>query len=376
MKKIIHFSTLHPRSDTRIRIKETATLAAHLDAEVFFFVQDGKGNDLGAADGVKTIDTGAPARGRLARMTKGSWRMYRAVRRARPDIAHFHDPELIPVALLLKLSGIKIIYDVHEDLPRQILDKFWISPVLRKPVAYAAALIEWIAGKSFDHIILAAPVLSRRFPARKSTVIFNYPKLGELTREDSIPYQERRPLFAYVGGITKTRGSLEMVRAMSYASAPDAKLALGGPIQPETHLQELEQIPEWTRTEYLGILSRAGVAELLGTVRAGLVVLHPTDSYLASYPVKMYEYMMVGLPIIASDFPLWRSILDGVDCAVFVDPENPAEISDAMNWILHNPEEAEKMGMRGQNAVKDRFNWEREAESLLAVYRKILTKGK
>lgn len=372
MTTIIHFTTVHPRTDTRIRIKEAATLARELDADVCLYVQDGLGDEHDEAASIRIVDTGMRPGGRLARMTKGAWRMYRAVRRARPAIAHFHDPELIPVGLLLKLSGIKVIYDVHEDLPRQIQAKHWIKPVLRKAFGFGATAIEWVAGKSFDHLVLAAPVLSSRFPAGKSTVIFNYPRLGELTCEESIPYQDRKPWFGYVGGITETRGSVEMVRAMSYVNAPDAKLVLGGPMQPEMHIDDLEQMPEWSRTQYLGILSRAGVADLLCSVRAGLVVLHPTESYLASYPVKMYEYMMAGLPIIASDFPLWRNILDGVDCAIFVDPQDPKAIAEAMHWLLSHPDEAEAMGQRGQRAVQERFNWSAEGEKLVDTYRQLL----
>ena len=180
MRALIHFTTVHPRGDTRIRVKETASLVEGMGGGVALYVQDGRGAECDEVSGVEIVDTGPPPRGRARRMVLGVWRMYRAVRSARPQVAHFHDPELIPVGLALKLSGIKVVYDVHEDVPRQILGKHWISPWLRRPVAWAAGAFEWLA---------------------------------ELVAPDPLPYTVRAPHFAYVGGMTGIRGSREMVEA-------------------------------------------------------------------------------------------------------------------------------------------------------------------
>src|SRR5680860_1642954 len=123
--RIAHLTTVHPRSDTRIFVKEATALAAAGTSEMLMLVQDGLGSVRDSAHDVNVVDVGWPPRNRLARMTLGSWRMWRNVRAARPAVAHFHDPELIPVGLALKLSGVRVIYDVHEDVPRQILDKYW-----------------------------------------------------------------------------------------------------------------------------------------------------------------------------------------------------------------------------------------------------------
>ena len=98
---IIHFTTVHLRSDTRIRVKQVATLARHWPGQVALYVQDGLGDERDDLNGFAIHDTGPRPKGRLRRMTLGAFRMYRAIRRARPRIAHFHDPELLPWALLL-----------------------------------------------------------------------------------------------------------------------------------------------------------------------------------------------------------------------------------------------------------------------------------
>ena len=368
----IHFTTVHPRGDTRIRVKETASLVEGLEADVSLLVQDGKGPECDEVSGVTIEDTGSPPRGRARRMVVGAWRMYRAVRLARPHVAHFHDPELIPVGLALKASGIKVVYDVHEDVPRQILGKHWISPWLRRPVAWAAEAFESLAGRVFDGVVAATPTIAQRFPNHKTVTVQNFPILAELVAPDPVPYAQRPLHFAYVGGITGIRGSREMVEATGCVGEAACRLQLAGGFSPATHGDELAGLPGWQRIEFHGWASRPEVATILGNVRAGLVVLHPTKNYPDAYPVKMFEYMAAGLPVIASDFPLWREIVDGAGCGLLVDPQDPAAIAEAMEWLLAHPEKAEAMGQRGREAVERQYNWDPEAEKLLALYERLL----
>ena len=135
-------------------------------------------------------------------MMLGVWRMWRAVRRVRPQVVHFHDPELIPLGVILKCFGYRVVYDVHEDLPRQVLTKYWLPAVARWPVSWAMSACEWLAARIFDAIVPAEPVIARRFPPYKSVLVQNFPILDELVKTDSIPYKERPPHFTYVGGIT------------------------------------------------------------------------------------------------------------------------------------------------------------------------------
>ncbi len=294
--------------------------------------------------------------------------MYRALRQARPDVAHFHDPELIPVGILLRLSGTKVIYDVHEDLPRQILSKPYIPAPLRRPIAGFARALEWLAGRLLTGIVPATPAIAEHFPAGLSVLVQNFPLPGELTAPASSHYAKRPPHFAYVGGISEIRGTGQMVEALQIATADGICLRMAGVFLPAAHRADVEALPGWRNVDFIGWADRPTVATMLGDVRAGLVLFGPYPNHISAQPNKLFEYMGAGLPVIASDFPLWRQIVDGAGCGLLVNPEDPKAIAEAMDWLLNNPDEAEAMGKRGQRAVEEIFNWPSEAKKLVAFY--------
>lgn len=370
--RAVHLTTVHPRTDTRIRLKEVATLAGVWPGEVALFVQDGKGDETDARDGFIIHDTGAPQRTRLRRMTVGAWRMYRAVRRARPRVAHFHDPELLPWAVLLRLSGIRIVYDVHEDVPLQILGKFWIPKPLRRPVAGAVWLAEAIAARAFSRIAAASPAIACRFPPRKTVLVQNFPILTELHAASPVPFAQRPPHLAYIGGVTAERGAEEMTDSLPLIPERlNARLQLAGIFTPPALEARLRGRPGWHRIDVLGWQSRPQVADLLGRVRVGVVTFLARPNHIAAQPNKLFEYMSAGLPVIASDFPLWRRIVGDAGCGLLVDPADPDAIAAAAARLLDDPAEAEAMGRRGREAVERRYNWNNEAARLIEMYKEL-----
>lgn len=375
MTKIIHFTTVHPRTDTRLRVKEATALAAGFDQTVFLYVQDGLGDEHDPAVNVQIVDTGNPEKSITRRITIGAFRMFRAVLKARPTIAHFHDPELIPAGLLLKCFGIRVIYDVHENVPEQILSKTYLSPGTAKFVAAVATMVEWLAARVFDALVLAEPIHGQRFGRATQVVVQNFPVHGELMSAENIPYNDRPMNICYIGGVSRIRGMLETIRSLEFVKHSDKKLLLGGPIEQPELEAEAVLLSGWHQTTSYGRVSRIQVAEILAQSRVGLVTLHPVGNYLRSYPVKLFEYMICGLPVIVSDFPYWREILAGVDCAIFVDPLDPQAIGEAIQWIFDNPAEAEAMGKRGRQAVLEKFNWDSEGRKLVDLYTDILSRA-
>lgn len=362
-----HLTSAHSPFDTRIFHKECRALV-EAGYEVVLVAPHDRDE---VVEGVRIRALPRP-RGRAARMTCTVGQVLRAALAEDAAIYHFHDPELIPVGLLLKLRGKQVVYDVHEDLPRQILSKHWIPRRLRTPIARLMEGLEAVSVRAYDGISAATPAIARRFPETKTVTVQNFPLIGELADAGAKPYSERGLMIAYVGGIAAIRGARETVEAMELLPASlGAQLLLAGSFSPPNLETELQQMPGWRRVRFLGWRGREDIRSLLAEARIGLVTLHPVKNYLDSYPVKLFEYMSAGLPVIASDFPLWRKIVEGAKCGVLVDPLDPRAIAEAIQWLLEHPREAEAMGRRGREAVLAHYNWDGEAEKLLALYKRL-----
>jgi len=368
MTDIAVLTSVHTAHDIRIYHKECQSLA-QAGYSVTLIAPHGQDERAGAIR-IRAIPK---PKNRVERMTRTLLAIYRAALAEKAQAVHFHDPELIPVGMLLKLRGKKVVYDVHEDVPKQILTKHWIAPAIRKTVAKWASRVEALGAKGFDGIIAVTPGIAQRFPAQKTVTVQNYPILGELAPTDEVPYTDRPMALAYVGKASAIRGAREMVHAMSLLPEElEARLVLVGEVVPETFAAKLQSMPGWDRVESAGWQPRAGVAAALGQVRAGIVVFGPFPNHIEAQPNKLFEYMSAGLPVIASDFALWRKIVHNVGCGLLVDPTDPAAIAGAIEWMFAHPAEAEAMGRRGQEAVRSQYNWAREAEKLIKLYEALI----
>ena len=366
---VVHLTTNHAPFDTRIFLKEARSLQ-QAGYDVTIVVPSDQ--EVTSRDGVTIVRLPVP-RNRFVRFLVTPWQAYREARRHTPDVVHLHETELVPVGWRFKLDGTHVLFDAHEDRAKQVLSKAWIPKPLRPLVAMLVGLVEGSASRSFDAVLTATSSIAASFPKGRTTVVQNYPIEHELAAVDPQPYAERARHFVFVGGMTPIRGVREMVRAMHLLDHhADARLLLGGTFAPASFEDELHGEPGWERTEALGWQSREAVARLLASTRAGLVLYHPEPNHLAAQPNKLFEYMSAGLPVLASDFPLWRDLVESADCGLVVNPLDPEAIAGAMAWLLNHPEEAAAMGARGRHAVQNRFNWTAESRHLLGVYEEVL----
>ncbi len=363
---IVHMTSAHPPYDVRIFHRECVSLV-QAGYPVKLVVPHSHDEER---EGVR-ICAVAKSKGRLGRMLGSVWAVFRRALAEKGDIYHFHDPELIPAGLLLRLLGKRVVYDVHEDVPTDIQSKVWIPKPLRGLIAAGMRLLERLAGVLLSGIVAVTPPIAARFPAQKTILLQNFPHPQEVAFFRNRSYQERPFRVLYAGSITRVRGLMEMVQAMEYLKNHSLQLVLIGEFAPSNLRLEVEQIPGFSRVEYLGYKSRPETLEVLAQSRIGLVVLHPIPSFLVSQPTKMYEYMMAGIPFVASDFPLWRASLNGEECGLFVNPLDPQAIAKAIRWLLDHPEEAEAMGRRGRRLVEERLNWGVEFTKLTELYQRL-----
>lgn len=336
---------------------------------VSLVVADGKGEE--EREGVRILDVGRP-NGRLDRMIGATRRVLKQAVALDADIYHLHDPELLPAGLALKRRGKRVVFDAHEDLPRQLLSKPYLHPRARRPLSALAGGFERFACRRLTHVIAATPAIRDKFVAMgvAATDINNFPLPGEL--EADVAWSDKAAQVCYVGGITAIRGIRQVVAAMALCR-PGVRLDLVGGFAERSVRGEVGALPGWAGVNELGFLSRPQVREVLGRSMAGIVTFLPVPNHIDAQPNKMFEYMSAGLPVIASHFPLWREIIEGNECGICVDPLEPAAIAAAIDRLVDDPDLARRMGENGRAAVRERYNWTIEERKLLELYEQLLS---
>ncbi len=369
--RLTHLSIIHPPLDTRVFHKECRTLA-RAGYEVHLVVG---GPPRAQIDGVHLHSlrdriARPPAREQLVLLIRTAvWAF-----RLRPSIYHLHDPHLIPLGVVLKLAGARVVYDVHEDYPAHARTKLSQRPLKARLKALMWSALELVARRRFDAFVCASATVAEKFPSPQTRVVSNLPLHREFAAAcngAALAYGERPNKVIYAGSIRRVRCFWEMVQALELV-APElnCRLRMIGEVRDPDIARGAAELCREGRLELVPYRTYSWVPAEMAGARIGAVLLHPLPNHLdPSRSNKLFEYMAAGIPVIASDFPRWRSIVRGLDCGLVVDPRDPRAIADAIEYLLLHPEEAEVMGQRGREAVSSRLNWDADAERLLGLYR-------
>lgn len=370
MIKVCILTSAHPALDVRIFHKEARALA-QAGYDVALVAQHNKNETV---DGVRIIALPDPGN-RFRRMTKGTWEILMLAMKQSAHIYHFHDPELIPVGIILRLFRNKVIYDVHEDVPSQILDKEWIPKIVRSPIAMIFNIFEKSVSKKIDYVITATPYIKNNFRQENAIDVKNYPtteNLESCKKDYSLVPTKSHYSLIYVGGLEKNRGIKEIIDSLKFIDKKYAvKLRLIGGFSDREFERNMKDSINRDKIEFVGWIPHEKIFQNLSEADVGIVCLHPLKQFIPSLPIKMFEYMSAGLPIIASDFPLWEEIIKGNKCGSCVNPLEPKEIAKAIEYLIEHPEEAKKMGENGREAVLEKYNWKNESERLLRIYERL-----
>ena len=367
LMKIVHLTSAHTRYDHRIYHKMCKSLASH-GHNVALVVADGKSDDF--TGDVEIFDVGAICN-RWHRIFKSTHKIFVKALELDADLYHLHDPDLLLISQKLKKEGKRVIFDSHEDVPLQMLNKPYLNLLFRWIISQFLRFYESWTCRRLDGVIAATPTIRDKFLKINDITIDinNYPILSELSPSSS--FDSKHPEVCYVGGISKIRGVFEIVEAMPRLPA-SCRLNLVGSFTDYNLVNQLAELPGWLRVHTFGYLDRTGVNNVMNRSIAGLVTLHPVLNHINALPVKMFEYMSAGIPVIASDFPLWREIIRSYDCGLLVDPFSPNAIADAIEYFISNPIQAERMGQNGRRAVEKNFNWDIQAKKLFLFYDTII----
>ncbi|GAB5473187.1 MAG: glycosyltransferase family 4 protein [Maribacter sp.] len=366
--KIVHLTTVHPRRDTRIFYRECISLKNE-GYDTYLLVADGLGNEK--VEGVQVIDMGKE-KSRIKNFFAGYRKIIDQVKQLQPKLVHLHDPELIVVGRKIQKMGIPVVFDIHENIAVQILDKQYIPKFLRSPISWVYKKIEQRCIKHL-HLILAEHSYEEVYTARgKSlTIVLNMPDLEHFT-----PYQtlERHgnEIF-YIGGISNERGLDVTLSALKLLKQRGVSFFMHyiGPISKEK-LAALDLAEIEDAIKFYGRMDSKKGFEISKACRVGLSVLKPIKNYVGSYSTKIFEYMAIGLPVITSNFPLYQNVVEKYDCGFCIEPSSKEELADSIERLLREGTLGQRMGQNGIKAVTEQFNWSNEKEKLSSTYSSIL----
>ena len=401
--KVAILSSVHEALDPRILHKQARTLAAtgfavHLLAS---YSQD----EL--RDGVRIHALPEPSSrwsrpAQWARLAVRTWRL-------RPDIIHIHDPELLPLLLLLRpLLGAAAVYDAHEYYGEEIARRAWIPAPLRRPAAWLTEQIETFVARRIDAVVAVNEHMAARFRRRgaRAIAVHNFPPVEYFdrpnppspfpTREGGepnpavtpLPHQvarsdsdgamgERAALVGYVGLLSPDRGLSTVYTAarLLRQRCPAARVRVIGRVDWSGLPVGIPREPAaWAEAgvEFAGTIPADTVPAALRALAVGWVPFLDTANNRRTIPLKLLEYMAAGLPVVASAIGYIARIVADSGCGLLVPPGDAAAHAAALAALLADPERAGAMGAAGRTAVRERYTWAAEGEKLVGLYNRLL----
>jgi glycosyltransferase involved in cell wall biosynthesis len=295
----------------------------------------------------------------------------------RPDLFHVHEPELL--GSVIACAGSRpVVYDVHESYLDILTERDWI-PQWAKPFARFA----W--DKWERHLVQQCAAIVTVTDHIAERYIPLHPRVVTIRNFTDIPIEATETWLAdrdghtcvFAGTIHPSANMGNTIRALGilHGRGIKARLRLAGRIS-DSYKQEVLAFASregvGKEVQYLGVLSRADAVSLQASASIGLVNYLPTPNNIHSLPIRMLEYMALGLPLIYSNFPAFEKIAGACGAGISVDPSSPEETADAIECLIRNPKLAWQMSQAGMNAVRQQFSWNSERLKLLDLYGNVL----
>lgn len=331
----------HPADDPRIRHKLIATLQEEWDV-----IYAGRGRGPIDQEGIQWIEL---VGGRIRRGVRAGWMLLRG----KYEVASLHDPEMLPAGLTAALLGRTVVFDVHENVPAQLLTKDWIPQVLRRPLAWLVARMLRIAETRLA--ITLAEEGYRELFSREHPVFPNY-----LVGQPPPPQDPDGDVgVVYLGDVTEARGLAHAVEAVAAAGA--TKMTVMGRCRPDFRAQLLATADrQGLDLVFHGFVDPDEALRISARALIGLSPLLDTPNYRASLPTKVLEYLAVGIPTIASDLPGTRRIVGDKPGVTLVPPGDVAAWQAAVASVLADP--GQRTAARaGAAAIRAAYVWPDDA---------------
>lgn len=367
------FSSVHKWNDTRVFHKEAVSLAKGYFIELH-----------APADFKYKFKSGVHIHG-LPQWTNRKTRirtlfiLTKRILRSDADIFHFHDLELIPLGFLLKCMNKIVIYDIHESNSNYILIKHWIPKILRKIISKIVLVIENLAAKHMDAIIVTSTGDFNSFSnSKRKVIIYNFP-LTQYFDTKRLNVSKKYD-FIYHGSVTKYNFTvlLNCIKEL-ISEIPQIKCCLIiGVIDSELmkymnlklSVDNLEK-----NFELFTCLDYKEIPQKIMESRIGVIPLPKTLKFMNNIPTKLFEFMHCAIPVIASDLPPVRYFFDPkVPWGILVDPLKPNEFVFAIKRLLSDSGLAKRLAVNGFIQGKKLYSWTIEEKKLYALYNEIFKK--
>lgn len=362
--KIAHMTSVHNQNDNRIFYKECTTLVEN-GYDVTLIVAGGT-NKL-FDNGIKVIAYPKNSSSRLNRMINVSViGMLKVCKQVDADVYHFHDPELMFAGIYLKLIGKKVIYDIHENNPAAILSKPYIhSKWKKKLLSKTFNVFEQFCSRFFDVLVTARPDITKKFRHKKVITLRNFPILPDFSKMKDIKITKEKPSVIFVGGMNKLRGINELLDAFSFLD--EYELWLLGPISESQLAQRIKASPK--NVKYFGVVEAYEVFSYIKKADIGIITFLPVPNHVETLATKPFEYMACEKPMIMSNFAYWEETFK--DSSLYVNPSNVEDIIRVIKYLFGDREKMKCMGELNRKLSTQEYNWKKESEKLLDVYRSL-----
>jgi glycosyltransferase involved in cell wall biosynthesis len=370
MVKVCHVISGYYRNDTRIFLRQCKSLSKY-SYDVSILANDGLGYEV--IDDISIYSTEKIWKRGAFLFLFAKYQFKKAALKINADIYQIHSPELIMLGLYLKKKGKTVIYDAHEDMPNHILEKEWIPLYFRKIVSVIVSNYMNYSLRVFDEIVSPHSHVVNYFNKRglRATSIANFPLVNQIDDLTFEKYISNSNLLCYSGTVYSYSNQEYILEAME--DLPNVHYQIAGYFD-ETYFESLKKYNSFSRLKLLGRISHLDLREFYRSSLIGIVIYDYKLNLgfdLGSYGTnKIFEYMEAGLPIICTNFILWKAIVDKYDCGICVEPNNSQQITLAIKFLLEDKSRSFEMGQNGKKAVISEFNWEVEERKYIKLFDK------
>ncbi len=368
MDRIIHVTNAHAKDDPRIYSRHCQSLAKAGYQVIYIGPFENFSNESHTRSKVKLVTVEKP-RGRLERFTVTNFKLFLRIIRSKSVLVEFHDPDFIFWACLLKIFGYKCIANIHEDISRQVLNKYWLYKPLRKTLYWALRLFfPFAVNNVCSARVCATETIQTLFKDENTEVCRNFPARDfYLFRQKNDRSTAETLKLIYVGVVEERRGLEVMLNLLDNPLV--SELHLVGKFSPLSLQEKTQKYQNMSpKLKVHGEVPYCRVSEYIDKCDVGLCFLESNPAYQNAIPTKIFEYIARGKPVIANNYPPTASLCKERMFGILVDDMKKQTIENALNKMSNNYESYASAA----TAAAKRFSWANEEKKYLDLVRRVL----